>query len=169
MHLYTVYKIYHLIDISASNIHLHDGIRGNPRLAANIMHMGFMRLCRTVFKRTILACLLTDNEICLRMSNHTMYIIRWFPRYNIANVACTDIHAWIRLCILRWADFWPAIKPWSAASDKRAFEPFQSSGYGILQQDTHWLWCGHYQGKSLRSKWARRDVHHVATGVLISP
>jgi len=56
------------------------------------MHMGFMRLCRPVFKRTTVVCLLTDNEIRLRMNNHTMYIIRWFPRYNIANVACTDIH-----------------------------------------------------------------------------
>jgi len=63
IHLYTAYKIHHLIDISAWNIHLHDGIRGNPRLAANIMHMGFMRLCRPVFKRTTVASLLTDNEI----------------------------------------------------------------------------------------------------------
>jgi hypothetical protein len=61
--LYTAYKIYHLIDTSARNIHFHDGIRGNPRLAANIMHMGFMRLSRTVFKRPTVACLLTDNEI----------------------------------------------------------------------------------------------------------
>jgi hypothetical protein len=86
--------------ICSWNIHSCDGMRGNPTVAANIMHVDFMWLRRLFFKRITVVCLLTDNEIPLRMSNHTMHITPSFARYFIANVPCTNIHAWIRLCIV---------------------------------------------------------------------
>jgi hypothetical protein len=55
-----------------------------------------------------------------------MYVIGWFPRYFVANVACTDIHAWIGSCIQWWKGFWPTIWPRSATSDK--LEHLNTSG-----------------------------------------